>query len=107
MTSAKSNVDASAWSTHADQLILAAAVGVLAVGTVVYRILEDWSWIDSFYFSAVATTTVGFGDLAPGTDAAKLFTVFYIFTGIAVISLFINQRLKRHAERIRERREGG
>ena len=41
------------------------AIALLAVGTVVYQLLEDWSWVDSLYFSTVAVTTVGFGDLTP------------------------------------------
>lgn len=76
---------------------------MLAVGTVVYRILEDWSWVDSFYFSAVALTTVGFGDLSPTTDASKLFTVFYIFSGISLIGALLNEFMKRHARRVTAR----
>ena len=75
----------------------------LGVGTVVYRILEDWSWVDSFYFSAVALTTVGFGDLAPSTDAAKLFTVVYIFSGVSLIGAMLNEFMKRHARRLNAR----
>jgi len=76
---------------------------VLGLGTVVYRILEDWSWVDAFYFSSVTLTTVGFGDLTPTTTASKLFTVFYIFTGISLIGALLNQFLKRHARRASER----
>jgi hypothetical protein len=52
----------------------------------------------------VAVTTVGFGDLSPTTDGSKLFTVLYIFSGVALISLFINEALKRHARRAVRRR---
>ncbi len=34
------------------------AFGLLMLGTIMYRILEDWSWVDSLYFSTVAVTTV-------------------------------------------------
>ena len=62
-----------------------------------FRWLEDdWSWVDSFYFSVVAVTTVGFGDFAPTTDASKLFAVFYILVGISIIATFLDARLKRH-----------
>lgn len=72
-----------------------AAVGLLAIGTVVYHWLEGWSWVDSLYFSAVTLTTVGYGDLSPTTDAAKLFTVVYIFSGMTVIVTYLNARLLR------------
>ena len=83
------------------RLLMASAAALLAVGTVVYRLLEDWSWVDSFYFSAIAVTTVGFGDLTPTTDGAKLFTVFYVFAGLAIVTTFVNARLKRREARIR------
>lgn len=81
-----------------------AAVTLVALGTVVYHSLEDWSWVDSFYFSVIAVTTVGFGDLAPSTDGSKLFTVAYILTGISIIGAYLDARLKRHGTRIRSRR---
>lgn len=71
------------------------AILLIAVATVVYRVVEDWSWVDSVYFSVVAATTVGFGDLSPTTDASKLFTVFYILAGISLITTYLNVRLRR------------
>ena len=85
---------------QAYRILSSAAVGLLALGTVVYHWLEDWSWIDSFYFSTIAVTTVGFGDLVPTTNSAKLFTVFYVIGGIGIVTSFINERLQRHARRI-------
>jgi hypothetical protein len=72
------------------------AVALLALGTVSFHFLEDWSWVDSFYFSVVAGTTVGFGDLAPTSDASKLFSVFYIFASIGILGTFLDNRLKYH-----------
>jgi hypothetical protein len=82
------------------RILSAVAVLLLAVGTVAYHFIEDWSWVDSFYFSSVAVATVGFGDLVPTTDFSKLFTVFYFFSGLAVITSFLNVRLRRHAQSI-------
>ena len=85
------------------RILTLTAVLLLSVGTVVYRFAEGWSWVDSFYFSSIAVTTVGFGDLVPSSDAAKLFTVFYIFSGVAIITSFLNERLRRHARSVRSR----
>ncbi len=82
---------------HPDSAVAVLAWGLLTVGTIVYRLVEGWSWVDSFYFSSVAATTVGFGDLTPTTDASKLFTVFYIFGGVTLIAMWLNTRLKRRA----------
>ena len=69
----------------------------------VYRIIEDWSWVDSFYFSSVTLTTVGFGDLSRSTDLSKIFTVFYIFSGISLIGATLNAFLKKHATKVGSR----
>ena len=76
-----------------------AAVGLIAFGTVIYHVLEDWSWVDSLYFSVIAVTTVGFGDLTPDTDGAKLFTVLSILLGISIIGTFLDARLKHHSKK--------
>ena len=79
------------------KMLAASAMTLILVGTVVYRLLEDWSWVDALYFSVVAVTTVGFGDLTPTTDASKLFTVFYILTGISIITAYLHARFGRRS----------
>lgn len=76
------------------RILTAAAVVLIATGTVVYHLIEDWSWVDSAYFSVVAVTTVGFGDIHPSTDASKLFTIFYILSGVAIITAFLKARMR-------------
>lgn len=83
------------------RLLSVLAVLLLSTGTVFYRLAEGWSWVDSFYFSSIAVTTVGFGDLVPSSDPSKLFTVFYVFSGVAIITAFLNARLRRHAQTVR------
>jgi len=63
---------------------MSALIGVIIVGTVVYHNMEGWSWTNSFYFSVCTVTTVGYGDLAPTTDGARLFTAFYVLTGVSI-----------------------
>ena len=77
----------------------AGALVLIGAATVFYHFEEDWSWVDSFDFSTIAVTTVGFGDLTPTTDISKLVTVFYVFTGISLIAAVLNERLKRRTER--------
>jgi hypothetical protein len=38
---------------------------LLAIGTIVYRGLEDWTWIQSFYFSVAILATIGYGTCTP------------------------------------------
>ena len=40
---------------------------------------------DAFYFTVVAVSTVGFGDIVPVTQAGRLVTVAMIISGIIII----------------------
>ena len=64
---------------------------LLIIGTIFYNRVEGWSLLDSFYFTVVALTTVGFGDFSPETTVGKLFTVVYLIIGLGLISSFIIQ----------------
>ena len=68
---------------------------VLAAGTTFYSLVEDWSVLDSLYFSVITLTTVGFGDFAPETAVGKLFTIFYIFIGLGFIMAFVTTIVQR------------
>ncbi len=66
-------------------IFLTTIIGWLVLGTVSYHFLEGWSYITSFYFSAVTLTTVGYGDLHPTTEISRLFTAFYVLGGTAIV----------------------
>lgn len=71
---------------------------LLFVGTLFYSNVEGWSYVDSFYFSAITLATVGYGDFYPTTVPSKIFTVFYIFLGVGlglyIFSMFAKSILK-------------
>jgi voltage-gated potassium channel len=85
------------------------ALGTLLAGTLVYHWLEGWSYLDSLYFCVVSLATVGYGDYTPSTPIAKLFTIFYIINGIAILlALFDRIRMVRgqRIDRLVESRKG-
>ena len=60
----------------------------LAVSVVAYSfILENWSIIDSLYFSIVTFSTVGYGDLTPTNDLSRLFTALYALIGVSCLGI--------------------
>ena len=41
-------------------ILLAMIVGLVVFGTVGYRVLEGWSWLDCLFMTAMTLTTVGY-----------------------------------------------
>ena len=64
---------------------------VILAGTVFFRIVEGWSWIDSYFFTVVTLSTVGYGSLVPATTLGKIGTTVFIFLGLGVFALAIQQ----------------
>jgi len=70
------------------------AILTLIGGSVFYHYIEELRWVDSFYFSTITLTTIGYGDIAPHTDIGKIFTMFYAVLGIGIIGAFANYFIK-------------
>lgn len=98
-TDANEDTPDGVWEMYSTNIIALVIVAVIGIGTVVYRSLEDWGWVDSLYFSVITLSTVGYGDLAPTSSASKLFTVAYIFSGISLLGAAANEILKRRRRR--------
>lgn len=78
---------------------------LVATGTIVYHLIEKWSFVDAFYFCIVTLATVGYGDLVPKTTVGKLFTTAYIVVGIAILGAFINAFTKKRGLKMRAKAE--
>lgn len=74
--------------------ILFVVIGLITFGAVFYHRVEGLSWLDSVYFCVITLTTVGYGDITPQTDAGKIFTIFYILFGVAIIASSLSYLLK-------------
>ena len=84
------------------QLLGGATVSILLVGTIVFHLVEKWSLLNSYYFSVVTLTTVGYGDFVPTTPFGKIFATFYIFMGIGIIATFAQTMVKRRGTKLVE-----
>lgn len=58
---------------------------VFLAGIVGYKIIADYSWVDALYMTVITVTTVGFGEVEPLNDAAKVFTVFLIIASVIIV----------------------
>ena len=68
---------------------------MLGVGTCVYAMAEGWSLLDAAYFSVITLTTIGYGDMYPTTQFAKVFTMGYVLVGVGLV-FYIFTSLTRH-----------
>jgi hypothetical protein len=93
------------WQHTGGRSAILGLAGVVGAGTVFYRFVEDWSWVDSLYFTVVTLTTVGYGDLHPTTALSKLFTVALILVGVGAILAFLDFVVKQTARRQRLERK--
>ncbi|MCA9485456.1 MAG: two pore domain potassium channel family protein [Nanoarchaeota archaeon] len=59
-------------------------VALLIGGTVFYSYVEGWSFVDSFYFTGMTLTTVGYGDFVPSHNFSKIMTVFFALAGVGI-----------------------
>jgi hypothetical protein len=90
------------WRDAEFRAIAMVAVVQVAVGTLVYSLVEDWSLLDSAYFCVVSLCTVGYGDLSPTTDFGKVFTIFYLLAGVGLFFTFVGKLASARVE-LRER----
>ncbi|KAL6894042.1 hypothetical protein ACP4OV_008140 [Aristida adscensionis] len=70
----------------------------LLLGVIVFYLVMDQisgkrtnRVLDALYFCIVTMTSVGYGDLVPNSDTTKLLACAFVFTGMAIIALFISK----------------
>ncbi|GAW33599.1 voltage-gated potassium channel [Roseovarius sp. A-2] len=71
--------------------LLAMLALMIAGGTVFFRHVEGWSWLDSYFFTVVTLSTVGYGSLVPVTVVGKIGTTVFILAGLGVFAVAIQQ----------------
>ncbi len=59
---------------------------VFVVGTLGYRVIEGWSWLESVWMVAISLTTIGYGEIHPLSDIGRVFTLVLLALGLSVAS---------------------
>ncbi|MFK7781122.1 potassium channel family protein [Psychroserpens sp.] len=62
---------------------------LLAIGVIGFKIMSDYSWVDALYMTVITITTVGFGEVQPLDDNAKIFTIFLILASVIILGYAI------------------
>lgn len=71
-------------------LAIGLLISLLCVGVLGYRFIADYNWVDALYMTVITIATVGYGEVTPLDDAAKLFTVFLILNSVAIIAFSLS-----------------
>ncbi|WP_136443485.1 potassium channel family protein [Pacificoceanicola onchidii] len=71
--------------------LIATLILIIAGGTVFFRHVEGWSWLDSYFFTVVTISTVGYGNLVPATALGKVGTTLFILLGLGIFAAAVQQ----------------
>jgi len=71
-------------------LALALMLAVVLFGVLGYRFISDYTWIDALYMTVITMATVGFKEVQPLDDTAKIFTVFLILASVFILGFAIS-----------------
>jgi voltage-gated potassium channel len=70
--------------------LIAVMLLIMAAATLAVEILSPnsfQSWGDAAWWAATTVTTIGYGDVVPGTSGGRVIAVFVMFASVATISL--------------------
>ena len=71
-------------------------LALLYGGTELFQSFEDWDPLTSFYFCFISLTTIGFGDVVPGSSMSSddrinfIYCSLYLMFGLALLSMCFN-----------------
>lgn len=89
---ANSAKDAKDARREQDLMIALSVLGIfatIAFGGICYSCLEGWNLMDAVYFSSMTTLTVGYGDLAVSSQAARFFSIIYMTLSVIVFAVAV------------------
>jgi len=71
-------------------LAISLMLAVVLFGVLGYRFISDYTWIDALYMTVITMATVGFKEVHPLDDIAKIFTVFLILASVFILGFAIS-----------------
>lgn len=68
------------------RLPLILTIMTMMIGTIGYVLIDGFTIMDAIYQAGITFTTVGFGEIAPVSNAGRIFTITLIIAGFTVFS---------------------
>ncbi|MCK4974483.1 MAG: NAD-binding protein [Sulfurimonas sp.] len=72
------------------RLPLILTILTMMIGTMGFVVIDDFGLMDAIYQTGITFTTVGFGEIAPVSDAGRIFTITLIISGFAIFTSAIS-----------------
>jgi voltage-gated potassium channel len=66
---------------------------LIGIGTVGYRLLEGWSWFNSFYVAVITLTSIGHSETTYLSTSGHLFTMALALGGIFTVAVAVTELL--------------
>lgn len=64
------------------EIAIIIAVFIFGIGISGYMLIEQWSFLDAAYMTAITLSTVGFLEVHEPSNGGRIFTIILIFTGV-------------------------
>ncbi|XP_064642148.1 potassium channel subfamily K member 18-like isoform X2 [Lineus longissimus] len=75
-------------------------------GSLLFRLWEDWTILEAFYFCFITMTTIGFGDIIPEHPNFMLLCTLYLILGLAIMSMCFELAETEYVKRMNTVRRG-
>jgi len=72
------------------RIALLLVISILLIGVLGYKFIAYYTWVDALYMTVITVSTVGFSEVAPLNNAAKLFTVGLISSSVLTLAYSIS-----------------
>ncbi|MEM6516072.1 MAG: potassium channel protein [Bacteroidota bacterium] len=63
---------------------------ILFIGVIGFKFMSGYSWVDALYMTVITVTTVGFKEVHPLDNQAKIFTIFLILASVIILGYAIS-----------------
>ncbi len=78
------------WGRRKVYIALILLIIVIVIGVLGFRFFSNYPWVDALYMTVITMSTVGFSEVQPLDDNAKLFTIFLIATSVSIFAYSVS-----------------